>query len=209
MSYPCPYARPVTADAGQVAGDVVERDRLCRRRDPTRCHHDRQPLDQPENRLERGAPSADDMAARNTVTGTPADASRSPVSRRLRRWGERRVVGAEPAEVDDLPRRRAFAASRETISLPGGPAARNRARRASGRGSRRHPPVPRPRRRRRRWPRRRPPNRRCARHAAVRETAVNSCSRSRGRSARPTTPVAPKMVTFMSSRSVGDRRSGG
>ena len=38
------------------------------------------------------------------VTGTPAEASLSPVSRRLRRCGRRvRVVGAEPAEVDDLP----------------------------------------------------------------------------------------------------------
>ncbi len=38
------------------------------------------------------------------VTGTPADASRSPVSRRLRRCGDAvGIVGAEPAEVDDLP----------------------------------------------------------------------------------------------------------
>src|SRR4051795_6258554 len=66
------------------------------------------------------------MAARRVVTGTPAEASRSPVSRRLRRGGvgpgappggeplprlaaaaqmRRRAgaVGAEPAEVDDLP----------------------------------------------------------------------------------------------------------
>ena len=94
----------VAADARQVAGDVVERDRLRRRRDPARRHHDRQPLDQAEDRLEGGAPLADDHGRtqgrhRDARGGEPLSglAAAAQVRRRVG------VVGAEPAEVDDLP----------------------------------------------------------------------------------------------------------
>jgi hypothetical protein len=45
---------------------------------------------------------------------------------------------------------------------------------------------------------------------ALRETAVSSCSATSGTSARPTTPVAPKTVTFTNLGSAtGARSSGG
>src|SRR6476659_187512 len=51
------------------------------------------------------------MAARRVVTGTPAEARRSPASRR-RRVG---IAGAEPAEVDDRPHARGRLVARDRL----------------------------------------------------------------------------------------------
>ncbi len=97
----------VAADACQVAGGIVERNWLRRRRDPARRHHHRQPLDQGEDRLEGGAPLADNHGC---AQGRHRDARRrEPLSGLAAAAQVRRrvgAVGAEPAEVDDLPHAR-------------------------------------------------------------------------------------------------------
>ena len=93
---------------GQVAGDVVEGDRLRRGRDPAWRHHDRQPLDEAEDRLEGGAPLADDHGCaqsrhRDARSGEPLSglASAAQVRRRVG------TVGAERRKLVTLRSSRA------------------------------------------------------------------------------------------------------
>ena len=212
-SKPWPERCPVPADAGEVADDVVERDRLGRRRDPARGDHRRQTIDEGDDGLERGASPADDHRGAQrrdrSRSGSQALAGLAPAAEVGRGGG---TVVAEPTEIDDLALRPpARKLRRRSARLPD-PGARSPGSRGSGRGSRR---PPRPRRLAPRPPAEdaSPSTQRMPDSAslALRDTATISWSdASRGRSAVPTTPVAPKTTTFtrLPSRP-GDRSSGG
>ena len=99
----------------EVGDDVVERDRLRRRRDPARADHGGQPVDEREDRLERRAPGADDhrrAQRRHRHAAGRERATRLDAAAQMRREVGR--VVAEAAEVDDLPeaRRRRLARDR-------------------------------------------------------------------------------------------------
>ncbi len=205
--------RLVPGHPGEIARDVVERDRLRRRAHPARRDHHRQPLDEAEDRLERSAALPDHHRRakrrhRHAVRGEVLAGLATAAQVR----GRIGVVAAQAAEVDDLPHTRIVSPHARRFAPPPGPAARSRARRASGRGSRRHPlPRVQPRRRRRRRHRPRPTRFPPRPHAAPREAATTSCSpASSGRSAWPMTPVAPKTVALMPRAPArGARSSGG
>ena len=203
----------VSADAGEVADDVVERDRLRGRRDPARRDHRRQPVDEGDDGLEGCAPLADDHRGAQRRdrgrSGSQALAGLAPAAE-VRRGGG--AVVAEPAEVDDLARRPRCSQLGDV--LRGRPILALEVPRAEGvdevvddlraldgsrdvvRGGRVALD---------------PADARLRLPSRLRDTATSSWSAaSRGRSAVPTTPVAPKTTTFtrLPSRP-GDRSSGG
>ena len=122
----------VPGDAGEVGGDVVERDRLRPRRHPARGDHHRQPLDEARgsSRTPR-CPCRRSSSARRVVTGTPPQ---RPAARPSRAGCAGALEGAprRPKRQKDLPGRRS--AARPRLPRPrrrsGGrcdPAARSRA----------------------------------------------------------------------------------
>ena len=145
------------ADGREVGDDVVDRDRLRRRRDPARADHRRQAVDEREDRLERRAPGTDDHGGAQRRHRHGARGQREPgldAAAQMRREIGRVVT--EPAQVDELAETRDATPREPSSRRRGGRAARSRRSRASARGSRR---------RRRRRARRAPTRRRTRRPA--------------------------------------------
>ena len=91
------------ADAVEVRDDVGQRDRLRRRRDPARRDHRGQPVDQRDDRLERGAAAADDDGgAQRRHRHRPGGERLGGLDAAAEVLGQAGPVVAEPAEVDDL-----------------------------------------------------------------------------------------------------------
>ncbi len=190
----------MAGDPDEVADDVVERDRLRRRRDPPRRDHRGQPVDERDDRLEgRAAPADHDRRAdrrHRHAAGGERGGRVEPAAEMGREVGP---VVAEAAEVHDLLRGRRARPPRRRRRRRVGRAPRSPPRRASGRGSRRPRRPSRARRTCSASPASaatvRTPG--CAERPGFRETATTSPrSASAGTSAPPTNPVAPRTAIF-------------
>lgn len=99
--WPIAGASPMTP--GEVCDDVVERDRLRRRRDPARADHRGQPVDERDDRLERRAPTPDHHARSQCGHGNASPAQALPrlasTAQVVRQLGQ---VVPQPAQVHDL-----------------------------------------------------------------------------------------------------------
>ena len=134
--------------SGKIGEHVIDADRLRQCRDPPRANHDRQPIDERTDQLERQAPGPDHDRRAKFHDGNSALAQRlSGLDPALEMLAERLVAGCEAAEVARAgePRRAA-------------PRRRNCGRRCDPLcDSRRAPPWSAPGNRRRRCPRGRDP----------------------------------------------------